>query len=71
MGEEEGKPEEIEKRIKETNEAIKKKKLRWKAKKTSLSALPKNEIRQRLGVVIPKRELDRRLKAQEEREKKE
>jgi C1A family cysteine protease len=70
MGEREKTNEEIEKSIKETDEAIKKKKLRWKAGRTSLSELSDMEFRQRLGVVIPKKELDRRLKIQEEREKK-
>jgi C1A family cysteine protease len=64
------KPEDVEKEIAAINKEIKKKKLRWKAGKTSLSALPKNQIRQRLGLLIEEDRLKRFLKKQEERQKK-
>ncbi|PVX25469.1 MAG: hypothetical protein CW691_04615 [Candidatus Bathyarchaeum sp.] len=70
MTENKRKDDDVEKEIEEVRAQIKKKKMRWKAGRTSLSELPKKERVQRLGALIEKEELQRQLNAQKEREKK-
>ena len=64
--EEERKKKELE----AIKEAIKSKKLRWKAGKTKISGMDEKERNNLLGTLIEKDELERILKKQEEKEKK-
>lgn len=64
------KTEDVEKEIAAINKEIKKKKLRWKAGKTSVSEIPVDKFQNRLGAIIEKDRLKRLLKKQEEKQKK-
>jgi hypothetical protein len=49
----------LSKELEETKEAIKKKGAKWKAKKTSMSKLSREERKKRLGLIPTEEELDR------------
>jgi hypothetical protein len=59
----------LDEKLEETKEAIKKKGAKWKADKTSMSKLSRDERRKRLGLVPNEEELERIRKAYEKKEK--
>jgi C1A family cysteine protease len=68
--EEKEKQKKIDEELAALNKAIKSKKMRWKAGKTSMSELSDDEAKKRLGNIIEEERLKRILKRQEEKEKK-
>ena len=56
--------------IESIEEAIKKRKLRWKPKKTPLSKMDKEKRKNRLGALLDKEDEERILKKMEEKKKK-
>jgi len=60
----------LTKKLEETKEAIKKKGAKWKAEKTSMSKLSRNERKKRLGLIPTEEELERiRKKGYDKKEK--